>query len=65
MRGLSLGLIRGVIDQVDMTLRLTWVQPRVLATEQIGVMTQRLSAWAATVSTTLKELDALTPEFAA
>jgi hypothetical protein len=36
----------------------------VLATEQIGLMTQRLSAWAATVASTLTELDALIPEFA-
>jgi len=65
MRGLSLGLIRGVIDQVDLTMRVSWVQPRVLQAEQIAVMTERLKSWASTVSSTLTELDALTPEFAA
>mmetsp|Transcript_30793 Transcript_30793/g.100576 ORF Transcript_30793/g.100576 Transcript_30793/m.100576 type:complete len:387 (-) Transcript_30793:95-1255(-) len=65
MRALSLGIIRGVIDQVNQTLRVTWVQPRVLQQPQIATMAERLQSWASTVSSTLTELDALTPEFAA
>jgi len=64
MRALSLGIIRGVIDQVNQTLTVTWVQPRVLQQPQIATMAERLQSWASTVSSTLTELDALTPEFA-
>jgi len=64
MRALSLGLIKGVIDQVDQTVRVSWVQPRVLQTAQIALMTERLKSWCGTVNTTLTMLDSLTPEFA-
>merc|ERR1712060_433964 len=65
MRALSLGLIKGVIDQVEQTVRVSWVQPRVLQTAQIALMTERLKSWCGTVNTTLTMLDSLTPEFAA
>jgi 26S proteasome regulatory subunit N9 len=42
---LSLKLIRGSIDQVDETAQITWVQPRVLSRQQIGVLADRLTAW--------------------
>lgn len=50
MRALSLGLIRGSIDQVDQRVHVTWVQPRVLDREQIGVMKNKMEAWAAEVA---------------
>ncbi|GJE89121.1 PCI-domain-containing protein [Phanerochaete sordida] len=45
MKGLSLKLIRGSLDQVDQTATITWVQPRVLSLEQIGQLAERLSTW--------------------
>ncbi|KAH9943663.1 hypothetical protein B0H21DRAFT_748440 [Amylocystis lapponica] len=45
MKALSLKLIRGSLDQVDQKAHVTWVQPRVLSTEQIGQLSQRLAAW--------------------
>jgi len=63
MRALSLKLIRGVIDQVDQTLRVTWVQPRVLQTAQISLMSERLQTWCGTVNKTLVFLENETPEF--
>lgn len=41
----SLKLIRGKLDEVDQKAYITWVQPRVLSTEQIGHLSQRLAAW--------------------
>lgn len=41
----SLKLIRGSMDQVDQKAHITWVQPRVLSTEQIGQLARRLAAW--------------------
>lgn len=41
----SLKLIRGSLDQVDQKAQITWVQPRVLSREQIGLLSSRLSAW--------------------
>ena len=37
MRALSLDLVKGMIDEVDEKVHMTWVQPRVLNTEQVGV----------------------------
>ena len=35
MKALSLGLVKGSIDEVDNKVHLTWVQPRVLDLEQV------------------------------
>lgn len=49
MRALSLGLIRGTIDQVTQVVRVTWVQPKVLDRNQIENMRLRLQDWNAHV----------------
>ncbi|KAI5842603.1 hypothetical protein DFP73DRAFT_595962 [Morchella snyderi] len=45
MKALSLGLVRGSIDQVAEVARISWVQPKVLDKEQIVSMKQRLLDW--------------------
>lgn len=53
MKALSLGLIKGSIDQVDSNVEIRWVQPRVLNMHQIGAMHKRLLDW----STDVKKLE--------
>ncbi|XP_064628428.1 26S proteasome non-ATPase regulatory subunit 13-like [Lineus longissimus] len=50
MRALSLGLVKGHIDQVDKKVHMTWVQPRVLDLTQIGTMQQQLKHWCVDVN---------------
>ncbi|KAH6886484.1 hypothetical protein B0T10DRAFT_516603 [Thelonectria olida] len=50
MKALSLGLIRGTIDQVDEVAHITWVQPKVLDMKQIAAMRQRLLDWDSSVN---------------
>ncbi|XP_042878477.1 26S proteasome non-ATPase regulatory subunit 13-like [Penaeus japonicus] len=45
MRALSLGLVKGTIDQVDNKVNITWVQPRVLDKKQLETMMDRLTDW--------------------
>jgi len=50
-------LVKGVIDEVDEKVHMTWVQPRVLNTEQIGRMAERLASWVHEVSATEKLIE--------
>ncbi|XP_055505081.1 LOW QUALITY PROTEIN: 26S proteasome non-ATPase regulatory subunit 13-like [Leucoraja erinacea] len=45
MKALSVGLVRGSIDEVDERVHMTWVQPRVLDLQQIKGMKERLDCW--------------------
>uniref|UniRef100_A0A8B9GRM4 26S proteasome non-ATPase regulatory subunit 13 n=2 Tax=Astyanax mexicanus TaxID=7994 RepID=A0A8B9GRM4_ASTMX len=45
MKALSVGLIKGSIDEVDQKVQMTWVQPRVLDLPQIKGMKDRLDFW--------------------
>ena len=62
MRAMALGLVRGVIDEVDGELRVTWVQPRVLDNAQLARVGEQLDEWAAKAHTALTFLDDQTPE---
>ncbi|KZF18903.1 putative proteasome regulatory particle subunit [Xylona heveae TC161] len=50
MKALSLGLLRGSIDQVSQMARINWVQPKVLDMKQIDNMRARLKDWDAGVN---------------
>lgn len=45
MKALSLGLLKGTIDEVDQLARIHWVQPKVLDMGQIKGMRSRLAEW--------------------
>lgn len=45
MKALSLGLVKGHIDEVEQRVHMTWVQPRVLDLEQVAVIQNRLQQW--------------------
>lgn len=50
MRALSLGLIKGSMDQVDGTVTVTWVMPRVLDSTQLKGLAVRFGEWAGEVA---------------
>ncbi|MCJ1308612.1 26S proteasome regulatory subunit [Agyrium rufum] len=50
MKALSLGLLRGSIDQVSEVARINWVQPKVLDLGQIDSMRKRLKDWDSSVN---------------
>jgi 26S proteasome regulatory subunit N9 len=45
MKALSLGLLRGSIDQVAEVANITWVQPKILDRTGIEGMRSRLKEW--------------------
>ncbi|KAJ8315045.1 hypothetical protein KUTeg_007196 [Tegillarca granosa] len=50
MKALSLGLVKGSIDEIDQRVHMTWVQPRVLDLQQISTMQKRLEQWCTDVT---------------
>jgi len=65
MRSLSLSLIKGSINQVEASVRVTWVQPRVMDREAIGKQTSKLKDWMEKVQRTSVFLANETPEILA
>jgi len=57
MKTMSLGFIRGQIDQVAGDVYIEWVQPRVLNLDQIEVMGKKFSHWIENVDTVLAEIE--------
>uniref|UniRef100_H2YF37 26S proteasome non-ATPase regulatory subunit 13 n=1 Tax=Ciona savignyi TaxID=51511 RepID=H2YF37_CIOSA len=45
MKAMSLGLVRGSIDQVLEEVHMHWVQPRVLNKQQVVKMKDKLATW--------------------
>lgn len=62
MKTLSVRLIEGVIDQVAGTVRVTWVQPRVLLPPQVAELRARLDGWIDKVHAARLELENASPE---
>lgn len=62
MKSLSVHLIEGIIDQVDGTVHVSWVQPRVLGINQIKSLRDKLDSWTGKVHTALLSIEAETPD---
>lgn len=62
MRAMSLGLIKGIIDGVEGTVNVTWVQPRVLDTKQLSLLNDQLGLWNERVKGALVVIEDQTPE---
>nr|AIZ68141.1 26S proteasome non-ATPase regulatory subunit 13 B-like protein [Ornithogalum saundersiae] len=65
MKSLSVHLIEGIIDQLDGTVHVLWVQPRVLGIPQIKLLRDRLDRWLGKVHTALLSVEAETPDLVA
>lgn len=59
---LQVHLIEGIIDQVEGTVHVSWVQPRVLGISQIKSLRDRLDSWTGKVHTALLSIEAETPD---
>ncbi|XP_051226347.2 LOW QUALITY PROTEIN: 26S proteasome non-ATPase regulatory subunit 13 homolog B [Lolium perenne] len=62
MKSLSAHLIEGIIDEVDGTVHVSWVQPRVLGIDQVKSLRDRLDTWVGKVHTTVLSVEAETPD---
>lgn len=62
MRAMSLGLVKGCIDEVDQVVEITYVKPRVLDRGQIGQLKEKLHGWAGKVLETRNLLENNTAE---
>lgn len=57
MKAISLGLIKGSIDQVNQLVTITWVQPRIINLNQIQKMNEKLIQWNNDVMELAKRMD--------
>jgi len=62
MRAMCAQLIKGKIDEVNSTVVITWVKPRILDKERVKVMADRMSTWAQQTDLLTKHLEDMTPE---
>lgn len=62
MRAMSLKLIKGTIDEVEQTVNVTWVQPRVLGKEQLSLLVTQLDNWTERVKGALVTMEDQTAE---
>jgi len=59
MKALSLGLIRGSLDQVASTVDITWIQPRVLEGTQLETLAEQFGHWTDAVGETANGVQGL------
>ena len=52
MRAMSVKLVEGQLDQIDQTVNITWILPRVLNNQQMTDLAKRFDEWAESVKTT-------------
>mmetsp|Transcript_36317 Transcript_36317/g.37698 ORF Transcript_36317/g.37698 Transcript_36317/m.37698 type:complete len:389 (-) Transcript_36317:60-1226(-) len=57
MKALSLGLIKGHLDEVEKVLVVTWIQPKYLEKEKLSMLSDRLDAWINKTNKTLVDFE--------
>ena len=57
MKALSLGLIKGHIDQVEEKVVVNWIQPKYLDNDKINVLKVRFENWIVKANKVLKEME--------
>jgi 26S proteasome regulatory subunit N9 len=62
MRAMSLGLLKGGIDEVEGAVHVTFVKPRVLDKAQVAVLKERVEAWRDKAAGALRFLEDHTEE---
>lgn len=45
MKSMSLGLIRGTIDEVDRVVHIDWAMPRYLSKSHLQIMHRKMQEW--------------------
>ena len=65
MKAMSLGLIKGSIDEVEQTVSITWVQPRVLDKEQLSLVRDQIDDWTKRVKSAVNTMKDQTAELLA
>jgi len=45
MKAMALNLVKGTVDQVTNEVTITWVAPKVLGKEKMGVMLKKFEEW--------------------
>jgi len=65
LRALSLGLLKGRIDELERTVDVTFVRPRVLDRAQVAALKERVDAWRGKAATALNYLEEASTELLA
>lgn len=53
MRAMSVGLLKGTIDEVESNVDITWIHPRVLEKRQLKLLSEQLTGWTERVKNAL------------
>lgn len=56
MRAMSVHLLEGCMDQIDETVTITWILPRVLNPQQMQELSTRFDEWATSVKVTTEDV---------
>ena len=62
MRAMSIGLIKGQIDEIAQNTNITWVQPRHMDMRQVRQLSDQLETWTNKVKKVLNSIEDQTPE---
>jgi len=60
MKAMSLQLLKGIVDEIDCNVQVTWVKPAILDIEQMKAINEKVKSWISKIEHTKKEIE---PEF--